>query len=272
MILFHNVVLVLTLAQPASSADGSNGLEIRHSTCIGWVLIHIDHSRQRVAIVPQSTTEESFGGCRIAPISQQEIDGLSCRIDGSIQETLSSLDVDVRLIQPPASVCPSQVRTAALIYFRTVYLHPTPNAAGRNCQSALRCHLRHVNQRNLVPQIPSHAPQNNVTAIVPPLEWIRRCKWATSTLSARQDFATEPQLLRKSGQLFSPPEIFQKKLEPMIRLVHASLHQSRLSHARGQPKNVVDIWKKVSILGVFRPTLSIFSTFAFSRTSYTRRH
>ena len=167
--------LVLTLAQTTSSADCSVGLKLRNCTCIGRVLIHIDDTRHRVTVVQQSTSKESLGGCRVAPVGQEKVDRLACGIDSSVQKTSSTLDADVCLIQPPASVCPSQVRTAALVHFRTEHLNPTPNAAGRNCQSAFGRHLGHVCQRNRVSQIPSDAPQNNVTAIVPPLEWIRGC-------------------------------------------------------------------------------------------------
>jgi hypothetical protein len=106
---------------------------------------------------------------------------------------MEAMEVDVRLIQPPAPVCPSQVRTTALIHFRTEHLNPSPNAAGRNCQSTLRCHLPPVDQRNRISQIPSDAPQNNLAAIVPPLEGIRcgdgqHLPYQPEPL----DFATEP--------------------------------------------------------------------------------
>src|SRR4051812_41442400 len=71
------------------------------------------------SVVPQSPLKEALGGCRVTPFSQQEVDGLPGGIDSSVQESLSSLDVDVRFIQPPTSICPSQVRTTALVHLRT---------------------------------------------------------------------------------------------------------------------------------------------------------
>jgi hypothetical protein len=123
----------------------------------------------------KSTSKESLGGCCITPVSQEEINSLPAGIYGSVKKPLPSFDVDIRLIQPPTPVCPSQVPTAALIHFRTEHLNPSPNAAGRNCKSTLGCHLGHVRQRNRVAQIPPNAPQNNVATIVTPFKWIRCC-------------------------------------------------------------------------------------------------
>jgi hypothetical protein len=94
--------------------------------------------------------KEAFNGCGISPVSQQEVDDLPGGIDISVQESLSSLDVDVRLVQAPTSVRPSEVRTTALVQFWAEHLNPTPNAAGRNRQPALGRHLGHVRQRDRI--------------------------------------------------------------------------------------------------------------------------
>jgi hypothetical protein len=61
---------------------------------------------------------------------------------------------------------------AAFVQFRTVDLDPPPNATGADVQSSFLCHLRHLRHGNRIPQIPPHAPQDDVTGIVSPLERI----------------------------------------------------------------------------------------------------
>jgi hypothetical protein len=155
------------------SCQCSAGLELRHGAWIGRVLIHINDTRHRVAFVPQSPMKEALGSYGITPVSQQEVDSLSGGIDSSVQKSLSSLDVDVRLVQAPSSICPSKVRSAALVDLWTKHLNPTPNAARRNRKPTLVRHFSHVHQRKWISQVPPHAPQNNVTLIVPPFKWIR---------------------------------------------------------------------------------------------------
>ena len=46
------------------------------------------------------------------------------------------------------------------------------NGGGLDEQASFHCHLTHLCDRERVPQIPAHAPQDNVTRIMSPLEWI----------------------------------------------------------------------------------------------------
>src|SRR3954471_3225069 len=61
----------------------------------------------------------------------------------------------------------------ALIQLRPVDLDSAPDATGIDGQSALVCHLCHVRERDRVPQVPSHAPHNDVARIVAPFERVR---------------------------------------------------------------------------------------------------
>ena len=62
---------------------------------------------------------------------------------------------------------------ATLVQLRTVDLDPSPDATGIDSKSTLDRHLCHMRERDWIPQVPSHAPHDNVTGIVAPLERIR---------------------------------------------------------------------------------------------------
>src|SRR3954452_13291601 len=62
---------------------------------------------------------------------------------------------------------------ATLIQLWTKHLDPSPDATGIDQKTTFRSHLRHMRKRDWIPQVPSHAPHDNVTRIVAPLERIR---------------------------------------------------------------------------------------------------
>jgi hypothetical protein len=92
------------LAETAPSTDRAVGFELYHRTWVGRVLIYVDDTRHRVAVIQQSSLKKPLGGCGIAAVSEQEVYRLPCGIDGSVQEALSPLDVDVGFIQPPTPI------------------------------------------------------------------------------------------------------------------------------------------------------------------------
>src|SRR6186997_2508982 len=61
---------------------------------------------------------------------------------------------------------------ATLIELRTEHLDPSPDATGINQKTTFRSHFRHMLERDWIPQVRSHAPQDNVTGMVAPLERI----------------------------------------------------------------------------------------------------
>jgi hypothetical protein len=62
---------------------------------------------------------------------------------------------------------------APFVEFWAVNLDPSPNAAGADGQPSLHGYFRHLRDRNWIPQIPPHAPHDDVARIVSPFEWIR---------------------------------------------------------------------------------------------------
>ena len=63
---------------------------------------------------------------------------------------------------------------AALVQFRSIDLNPAPYATGVNEQTTFERHLGHVRKGDRKPQIPPHAPENNIARIVTPFEGIGR--------------------------------------------------------------------------------------------------
>src|SRR6476659_1412693 len=61
---------------------------------------------------------------------------------------------------------------ATLIELRTEHLDPSPDATGINQKTTFRSPFRHMLERDWIPQVPSHAPQDNVTGMLAPLERI----------------------------------------------------------------------------------------------------
>ena len=80
--------------------------------------------------------------------------------------------LDVRLIEAPTSIGPLEVTAAALVQLWSVYLNPPPHAAGADEQASFYGHLGHLGDREGVPQIPAHTPQDDVTRIMSPFEGI----------------------------------------------------------------------------------------------------
>jgi hypothetical protein len=53
-------------------------------------------------------------------------------------------------------------------------LDPAADATGVNEQTTFERHLGHVRKGDRKPQVPPHAPENDIARMVTPFEWIRR--------------------------------------------------------------------------------------------------
>src|SRR5262249_8259686 len=82
---------------------------------------------------------------------------------------------------------------AALIQLRPVDLHPPPDTTGMDEQATLERHLRHVGKRDREPQVPPHAPEDDVSRIMTPFEGIQRSNRHVSPYQIpTPNFATIP--------------------------------------------------------------------------------
>jgi hypothetical protein len=131
-------------------------------------------TRLRIGWVEQHLTKESLGCCGIAFGREQEIDGLPDGIHGPVQISVLPFDPDVGFIDAIASIGWLQVSAAALVQFWPVDLDPPPDATGVDEQTTFERHLGHVRKGDRKPQVPPHAPENDIARIVTPFEGIRR--------------------------------------------------------------------------------------------------
>ena len=97
-----------------------------------------------------------------------------CGIRGSVQISVLPFDPDIAFIDAIAFIGPFQVRAAALVQFRPVDLDPAPDASGVDEQTTFERHLGHVRKGDRKPQVPPHAPENDIARIVTPFEGVRR--------------------------------------------------------------------------------------------------
>jgi len=163
---------MFALPQTATSPDGAILFQVLNGRWICAVLIDVDHPGRQVAGMSQGPTEEAFGRCSVTSGSEKEIDGLSRGIDRSIEVPLLAFHLDVRLIEAPALVGWLQMPPAALVQFGPVELDPPPDTAGADGQTSFCGNLTHLGKRKWVPQIPTHAPHDDVTWIMSPFEGI----------------------------------------------------------------------------------------------------
>ena len=120
----------------------------------------------------QGSAKEAFGRCRITLGGQEEIDGLPCGVDRSIEEPLLAFHLDVRFIQAPTFVGGLQMPSTALVQLWTVDLNPAPDTTGADSQTSFDGHFTHLCHRNRIAKIPAYTPHDDVTRIMAPLERI----------------------------------------------------------------------------------------------------
>ena len=90
VVLFHNIIKVLALAQADTARQNPFRFQLRHCRRKGWVLVHIDDSRHWIPGRTQSLTEEAFSGRSIAFRGEQKINCLTGGIHGTVEELVLS--------------------------------------------------------------------------------------------------------------------------------------------------------------------------------------
>ena len=83
MILFNDVVHVLRWPATAVPAQCARLLQLSDGGRVSWMAIHIDHSRPDLPRT-QGKPKKAFGRNQIPVRRQQEIDGVSGRINGAV--------------------------------------------------------------------------------------------------------------------------------------------------------------------------------------------
>jgi hypothetical protein len=171
VILLDNIIEELTPSQPAS-ADDVLLLQLLDRGRIGTVVIDIDQARHPdclnwLTLASRSVSQLLRHAWRW-PESRSFV--RLNRLPG--REMLLAFFLDVRFIQPPASVSRLQVASTALVQFWTADLDPPPDVTGSDEQTSFDSHFTHLCHRERVPKISPHTPQDDVTRIISPFERI----------------------------------------------------------------------------------------------------
>ena len=87
----------------AAALIGARLLQFCNCGDIGWMAVHVDHSRP-VPGSMQRQLQEVLGGNQISVGRQHEIDGVAGRVNRPIQVYPISGDPNVGLVHPPRSI------------------------------------------------------------------------------------------------------------------------------------------------------------------------
>jgi hypothetical protein len=99
MILLDDVVEVLDLAYGDRSSHSA--VDLVDGGLVGATFIH--HDLLRRAILTHSLMKEPLGGGHVTVRREEEVDGPTFLVDGAVEILLDALDLDVRLVHPPAT-------------------------------------------------------------------------------------------------------------------------------------------------------------------------
>src|SRR3984957_10125185 len=122
----------------------------------GLITVERDFKRQS-ALTPESKPEEGFGRGDVPLGAQQEVDGSSLFVDGTVEIGPASFDFDVGLVDAPGpSSWPSEA-VPAFLEFGRIVLNPTHDRRVRQGESTFGHHLHEITKAEFVAQILAHA-------------------------------------------------------------------------------------------------------------------
>src|SRR5882757_142432 len=126
--------------------------------CAMWGLITVERDfKRQSALTPESKPEEGLGRGDVPLGAQQEVDGFSLFVDGTVEIGPASSDFDVGLVDAPGpSSWPSEA-VPAFLEFGRIALNPTHDRRVRQGESTFGHHLHEISKAEFVAQIPAHA-------------------------------------------------------------------------------------------------------------------
>jgi hypothetical protein len=135
--------------------------------------VHIDHSRARMARIPQYLLKESFSGSRITSGRQEKINRRSRGIHSSIKRGLLAAHSKIRFIDPPRSILITYFRTTAAVHFWCVSLNPAPDRDMVDRQLSFRHKFLDVPVTEAESQITTNAQDDHFRFEMSPFEHCR---------------------------------------------------------------------------------------------------
>ncbi len=158
MILLDDVVQVFALAQPREAPQLASSLHVCRGTRVGRVPVHRDRTWVHRVRLGQRLAEEPLGRIGISPGGQQEVDGLAEAVDRAIQVGPGTLDLDIRLVDPPRSGAWPQVAPDALFELGGIGLHPPEQGGVVDRDTPVRQHGGEIAIADREGQIPPQCP------------------------------------------------------------------------------------------------------------------
>src|SRR5580693_6700556 len=113
-------------------------------------------------LAPETPSEEHLGRGHVWPGAQQNIDGLSLFVDGTIEIAPATLDFDVGFVDAPGLAHRASKAVPALFEFRRIALDPPHDRRVRQRKPTLGHHLHEITKAEFVPQIPAHAEHDDL--------------------------------------------------------------------------------------------------------------
>src|SRR5271166_5447124 len=107
-------------------------------------------------------TEKRFCRRDISFGAEQKIDSLSLLVDGAIEISPATLDLDVGLIDAPGSARLASEAIPPLFKFRNIALDPTHDCRMSQRYSAFGHHFHEIPKAELEPEIPSDAEDDDL--------------------------------------------------------------------------------------------------------------
>ena len=135
----------------------------------GLIAIERDLMRQS-ALGAESSPEECLGGCDVPLGAQQEIDGLSLFVDGTVEIDPAAFDFDLGFVNAPRQPSRASEAVPAPFEFRDIALDPTHDRGVRQREPAFGHHLDEVSKTQFVPQIPAHTENDDLPVEMTALE------------------------------------------------------------------------------------------------------
>ena len=135
----------------------------------GLIAIERDLMRQS-ALGAESSPEECLGGRDVPVAAQQEIDGLSLFVDGTVEIDPAAFDFDLGFVNAPRQPSRASEAVPTPFEFRDIALDPTHDRGVRQGQPAFGHHLDEVSKTQFVPQIPAHTENDDLPVEMTALE------------------------------------------------------------------------------------------------------
>nr|ULG12712.1 hypothetical protein 348p1_00075 [Serratia grimesii] len=170
VILFHKVIQVLTL--PDSDAFFFRFVGIEHGQRRRIGATFIDSHHFGFTVVANGLAKETQGSSGIPFGGQQEIDGLTCSINGTVQVFPVTFDFYVGFVHAPPTSHGVFMPAKGFIQQRHQADNPAVKRGMSNDNAALGHHLFEITQTQGIGQVPAHTQGNDIDGIMQAFEGI----------------------------------------------------------------------------------------------------